>query len=180
MLSGNLNPIVRTTNNIRQYKSYLENKNKDKDNKSTNVSGGSSITYCGPLSGGKKIKLRKNKTIIKPMSERAFTLLTDPNLVIIETNSRERELLREAGLKIEIDHKVHIIKDRKGNIKSAIAVKSDEDYNVNEVRYIDADPESNHFKDGISRLATLPDKLTFKSNNIAVHRDQIREDLIIK
>ena len=177
MINGNYNPIVRTTKCIRKYKSYLESRGVDE---SANVAGGSSATYCGPISGGKKIKLRKNKVVIKPISERAYTLLHDPNLVIIESNGQERQLLEKAGLKIDPDDAVHIVKDRTGNIKSAIAVKVD-DYgeNVTEVRYIDADPKSKNFKGGISRLATLSNNLSFESNNIEVHRDEIKEGLII-
>lgn len=172
----NYNPIARTTKCIRRYKSYLESRDLDE---SANVAGGETATSCVPI-GGKKLKFRKNKTLIKPISERAYTLLDNPDLVIIESNSNERDLLKQVGLQIETGDKVHIIKDRQGRIKSAILFRYEDDENIiHEVRYIDTDPDGSHFKGGLSRLATLPNKLAFKSNNIEVHRDTIREDLVV-
>ena len=171
------NPIVRTTKCIRRYKTYLENKDIDE---SANVAGGELATSCAPIGGGKKVKLRNNKTLItKPLSERAYPLLHDPNLVVIESTNQERELLKEAGLKIEAGDGVHVVKDKKGRIKSALAVKSDDDNSVKEVRYIDADPNGKHFKGGLSRLATLPGKLSLKSKHLEVHRDEIKEGLVV-
>ncbi len=171
----NYNPIIRTTKCIRRYKEYFESRDLDE---SANVAGGESATSCVPI-GGKKLNFRKNKTIIKPLSERSYALLRNPNLVVIESNNNERELLKQVGLKIESNDKVHIIKDRNGRIKSAMSIKLDDNDIVTEVRYIDTDQDSKHFKDGLSRLITLPDKLSFESNTIEVHRDSIREDLIV-
>lgn len=169
------NPIVRTTKCIRKYKNYLESRDLDE---SANVAGGEVATSCVPI-GGKKVNIRKNKTTKIPVVEKAHTLLHNPNLVIIESNNNERELLKQVGLKIESGDKVHIVKDREGRIKSAMAIKFDDNDIVCEVRYVDTDSDSKCFKDGLARLATLPNKLALESNNIEVHRDQIREDLIV-
>lgn len=167
------NPIVRSTNNIRLYKSYLKSKNE-----SANVTGGELATSCVPMSPKKKVKFRPGKTIITATNERAYPLLSDANLVVIESTLNEKHLLKLAGLNLEETDKVHIVKDRGGNIKSAFSLRLEDNNTVSQIRYIDVDSHGKHFRGGLARLATLPGQLSFESELVDIVRDDITDGLI--
>lgn len=178
MQAGQLNQILRVSKAQEIIKKNV--------NETANVAGGSSATTMAPIGGGTKkvisdeVTIKPQKKLLrKPMTE-TYSLLNDPNLLISTSYRTERELLKMAGLDIQEGDDVRIVKTRSGDIKSAMALHKEENGNVSSVNYIDVDSDGKYFKQGLSRLATLPNSIRFESGELEIHRDDISDGLVIK
>ncbi len=180
MLAGQLNHLYQVT---KAHKVIARSRI---NNESANVAGGSLATSMVPIGASTK-KIISNGDIIKPKDNlirkpmvETYTLLNNPELLISKSYSSECKLLKNAGLTINENDDVRVVKTRSGHIKSAMALHTENTGKVISVNYIDVDKDGNNFKHGLARLATLPNSLVFKSSNIEVFRDDISDGLIIK
>jgi len=184
---GNKDMLAGQYNQIYQVSKAQGIINKQKAiNENANVEGGASATTMAPIGGSTK-KIISNQTTIKPKSNlnrkpivETYSLLNDSNLLISTSYRNERELLKSAGLQIQEDDDVRIVKTRSGDIKSALALHLENDGKVSSVNYIDVDKDGKYFKQGITRLATLPNSVSFKSSTLEITRDDIADGLVIK
>jgi len=154
-------------------------------NESANVAGGALATSMTPIGASTKkvltnlahIKPKRNLDR-KPMVE-TYSLLNDTNLLIATSYRTERELLKLAGLSIIEEDDVRVVKTRDGDIKSAMALHL-ENGKVTSVNFIDVDKDGKYFKQGLARLATLPNSIRFESSDLNIERDDIADGLVIK
>lgn len=177
MIGGQLNQICQ----ISKLQKIIKEANSVTEN--ANVSGGALATSMPSIGGStapiKDVPVFKAKKIIRKPIVETYTLLDDSNLIITTSYQQERKLISQVGLTINEDDDVRIVKTRSGDIKSAMALHY-EGGDVHTIRYIDVDGDSKYFKKGISRLATLPNVLSFKDSNIDIIRDDIVDGLVIK
>jgi len=178
MQAGQLNQLIRV--------SKAQGIIKRNVTENMNVAGGATATSMVPIGDVSKkvlsdmpiIRPKKNLNR-KPMSE-TYTLLNDTDLLISSSYRTERELLKIAGLNVIEGDDVRIVKTRNGDIKSAMALHCESDGKVHSVNYIDVDKDGKYFKQGLARLATLPNSITFKSSSLDICRDDIADGLVIK
>jgi len=180
MLAGQLNQIIRISKAHRIISQSQVN------NENANVVGGHLATSMVPIGSTTK-KTISNSDVIKPKDNlrrkpmvETYSLLNDSDLLISKSYRAECELLKRVGLLINESDDVRVVKTRRGDIKSAMSLQKDNDGYVKTAHYIDVDKDGSFFKQGLARLATLPNSVSFKSSNIEIFRDEIGDGLIIK
>jgi len=179
-IGGKINPILQATKFRKLQRSYIDQieKSEESISPSTNAINVAPIGGQTPIISDVMIKRKRKNSKIKFKSEfKSSSIINDPNLIIINSTLQERNLLNLAGLNIESSDYVLIIKDRQGGIKSAMAMKSNNNV-INEINYIDVNSDGSNFKNGLVRLATLPNKPFIFSEQIEVKFNKIKEKIV--
>lgn len=127
--------------------------------------------------------LRKQKVVEPdnvPEPELQSGKILDPDINIYSADHSQRELLRKAGLSIDQNADVRVIKDKEGNLKAAIAIKRDEKNAIKQLNYIDVDKDDKYFKKAIGRLGTIPGGVSMQKQKVEVFKEEINPLVLIE
>jgi hypothetical protein len=167
-----LYPFVQVGKIRRQLNEY--NLNKLNENENT-IKDNNYGYIAGPI---RKHKLEKAENVPEP--ELTSGKLIDSNLNILSATHDQKELLKKAGLTIDDDADVRVIKDKDGNLKSAISIKRDEKTKeISKVNYIDTDQNDKYFKQAIAKIATIPGGVSLQKQGVTILKEEINPKAIV-
>jgi len=119
------------------------------------------------------------KPIIPELSGGQILDSFDSDLNILAATQQQKNLLDKIGLTIENDSEVKIVKDKKGNLKSALSINKDKNTgNIKNIHYVDVDKDDKHFKKAIVKLATLPNGYSLQKEKVDFIKENINPNVI--
>lgn len=181
---GNFNPLIRATKNINIYKKYQSNLLQEGENSDVNPNVMNS-TGISDIMGDNLPTVPLGRTLedihtygIMPSPEfQSGVIFIDPNLRLLKALHQERELLSYAGLEIDPNDDIKLIKDENGQLKAALAIKYSNMGQIIKIKYIDVDDNSKHFHGCMCKLLNIGSPITYYEN-IEVIKNEISKDLI--
>jgi hypothetical protein len=181
---GNFNPLIRATKNINIYKKYQSNLLQEGENSEINPnvmksSGHSDITGDNtiPCPLGRTPADVHTYGIMPEPEFQSGVIFIDPNLRLLKALHQERELLSYAGLDIDPDDDIKLVKDDNGQLKAALAINYSHMGQIIKIKYIDVDDESKHFHGCMCKLLNIGSPVKYYEG-IEVIKNELSKDLI--
>ena len=131
------------------------------------------VTDYGFLAGPvKRVEIPEQKRHLIPDPEFTSGTIIDSELNISPAAHDQKELLKKAGLTINDNSDVKLIRDKKGSLKAAVSITKDKD-NKNTINYIDTDQNSDYFKKAIVKMSTTPGGYNLQKKESIIVKEEI-------